>query len=91
MTAKTRINDAGCHAASWEEVAERMVLVTLPPRGKPYKRLDLEDAVISTRVPTTDIETLGEFGRDFEYQMAFKTRQVAEKLFYWMEIFWTFR
>ena len=65
MTAKTRINDAGCHAASWEEVAERMVLVTLPPRGKPYKRLDLEDAVISTRVPTTDIETLGEFGRDF--------------------------
>ena len=63
---------------SWQDVAERMVLITLPARGRPYKRPDLEDAVIKTGFPSTMVETFGEFERNFKYQMTVKTRKLAE-------------
>ena len=60
---------------TWQDVAERMVLFTLPARGRPYKRPDLEDAVIRTGFPPQMIETFGEFERNFKYQMTVKTWQ----------------
>ena len=71
-------NDDRVAPGTWQDVAERMVLVTLPARGRPYKRPDLEDAVIRTKFPPNMIETFGEFERNFKYQMTFKTRQQAE-------------
>ena len=76
--AASMANDDRVAPGTWQDVAERMVLVTLPARGRPYKRPDLEDAVIRTRFPPSMIETFGEFERNFKYQMTFKTRQQAE-------------
>ena len=76
--AASMANDDRVAPGTWQDVAERMVLVTLPARGRPYKRPDLEDAVIRTKFPPNMIETFGEFERNFKYQMTFKTRQQAE-------------
>ena len=62
----------GSSMGRWDEVARRMVLVTLPSKGRPYNRAELEDAVIRTRFPTDLIETFGEFERNFKYQMTIK-------------------
>ena len=41
----------GSSMARWDEVAERMILITLPAKGRPYKRVDIENAIISTGFP----------------------------------------
>ena len=76
--AASMANDDRVAPGTWQDVAERMVLVTLPARGRPYKRPDLEDAVIRTSFPPSMIETFGEFELNFKYQITFKTRQQAE-------------
>ena len=49
----------GSSMARWDEVAERMILITLPAKGRPYKRVDIENAIISTGFPPDGMETLG--------------------------------
>ena len=67
----------GSSMGRWDEVARRMVLITLPSKGRPYDRADLEDAVIRTRFPTDLIEAFGEFERNFKYQMTIKDEKTA--------------
>ena len=67
----------GSSMGRWDEVARRMVLITLPSKGRPYNRADLEDAVIRTKFPTDLIETFGEFERNFKYQMTIKDENTA--------------
>ena len=55
-----------------------MILITLPSRRTLSKRPDLEDAVIRTGMPTTEIETFWEFEGNFKYQMTVKSWKTAE-------------
>ena len=66
--------------ARWDEVAERMILITLPAKGRPYKRVDIENAIISAGFPPDGVETLGEYERNYKWQLTVCTRAMAYDL-----------
>ena len=58
MAFREQTNGRSAPAASWEDIADRMILITLPARMSPYKLSDLEDAVLRTSLQPSEIETL---------------------------------
>ena len=62
----------------WEDVAARMAIISLPAAGRPYKRLNIEQALAATDVDCSTIITLGEFDNNFKYQVTFTTQATAE-------------
>ena len=70
----------GSSMARWDEVAERMILITLPAKGRPYKRVDIENAIIFTGFPPDGVETLGEYERNYKWQLTVRTRAMAYDL-----------
>ena len=62
----------------WEDVAGRMATISLLAAGRPYKRENIELAMLDSGMDCSQIVTLGEFQRNFKYQMTFATKDVAD-------------
>ena len=62
----------------WEDVAGRMATISLLAAGRPYKREHIELAMLNSGMDCSQIVTLGEFQRNFKYQVTFATKDVAD-------------
>ena len=62
----------------WEDVAARMAIISLQAAGKPYKRINIEQALVATGIDCSTIVTLGEFANNSNWQITFATQGTAD-------------
>ena len=62
----------------WEDVAARMAIISLQAAGRPYKRINIEQALVATGMDCSTIVTLGEFANNFKWQITFATQGTAD-------------
>ena len=66
---------------SWEDVANRMIIIELPAAGQPFKCKQIEEALNATGVDADQIGTVVEFEKNFKYRIKFANQGVVDLRF----------
>ena len=63
---------------AWDEIAARIAIISLPTAGRPYHRRHIEHAFVDCGMDCFTIVTLGEYDRNFRYQVTFSSAAMCD-------------